>query len=157
MLGLSITMELSSSLTFRIMFFFFSLLAVGTPVTWCPPSNLKVPDNRDSYVSFHFNIHWWTIAAPSHTAKLAIRTIYTHTRTSAPVSGITPIRPAADGCLFPIAVAATITIRLIMILIRICIFSFCTTRKSPVYPVHFLVKKDTVSPEFLCESRLLKL
>lgn len=43
-----------------------------------------------------------------------------HTRMRAPVSGMTPIRPAVDGSFFPIAVAARITTTLMTTLIRMC-------------------------------------
>ena len=52
---------------------------------------------------------------------LPLFSTYIHTRTSAPVSGMTPTRPAADGNLLPIAVAVRITATLKMTLIRICI------------------------------------
>jgi hypothetical protein len=48
---------------------------------------------------------------------------YTHTRISAPVSGMTPIRPAVDGSLFAIAVAARMTATLRTILTINCIMS----------------------------------
>ena len=46
---------------------------------------------------------------------------YTHTRTRAPVRGITPMRPAMEGNFFPIPVAMKITARLSTAFIRICI------------------------------------
>ncbi|MFO7970500.1 MAG: hypothetical protein R6U40_01980, partial [Desulfobacterales bacterium] len=48
---------------------------------------------------------------------------YIQTSTRAPVSGITPIRPAVEGNLLPTAVATRIIIKLIAILSRICINS----------------------------------
>jgi len=45
---------------------------------------------------------------------------YIQTNTSAPVNGITPINPAAEGILLPISVAIRIIITLITTFIKIC-------------------------------------
>ena len=59
---------------------------------------------------------------------------YTHTKTKAPVNGMTAIRPAIDGIFFAIPVAMKIIIKLIDALIRICmIISPCVQQVTGVY------------------------
>ncbi len=53
-------------------------------------------------------------------SELPSFSICIQTRTSAPASGMTAIRPAVDGSFLPIAVAARIMTTLNIILIRIC-------------------------------------
>lgn len=55
---------------------------------------------------------------------------YIHTRTRAPVSGMTPIRPAVDGNFFPTAVAIRMMTTLRTTLITICIVYFLVQRLS---------------------------